>query len=112
MRWERSKNMKKIECYLRDGAVESLLDALSETGINGVTVFPVHGFGRQRGKGGRLIPKVKVEILALETELEEVLKTVTRFSRRGEYGDGKIAIIELFDAIRIRTGETGAKALI
>src|SRR3954471_15082137 len=98
--------MKKIECYVREEAVDGLLNELDKTGVNGVTVSSVLGFGRQRGKGGlgQLIPKMKVEILALEAELEGVLRTVTNLTRRGEYGDGKIAIIDLADAIRIRTG--------
>ena len=112
MRWEGFIKMKKIECYLREEAIEGLLEALTKTGVNGVTVCPVLGFGRQRGKGGHLIPKMKVEILALEAELEDVLRTVTKLTRRGEYGDGKIAITDLVDAIRIRTGETGVKALL
>ena len=104
--------MKKIECFLREGDVSALLDALDKSGVNGVTLSYVQGFGRQRGKGARLLPKVKMEILALETELDDVVRMVTQFTRRGEYGDGKIAIIELANAIRIRTGETGPKALL
>jgi nitrogen regulatory protein PII len=104
--------MKKIECYLREDDVDALLAALNKSGINGVTVTPVRGFGRQRGKEGHLLPKVKVEMLALEAELDDVLRTVTKFSRSGKYGDGKIAITELFNVIRIRTGESGPKALL
>jgi nitrogen regulatory protein P-II 1 len=106
--------MKKIECYVREADAYELLAGLSKSGINGVTASTVQGFGRQRGQEGegKLIPKVKVEILALEVEVDTVLSTVMKFTRHGNYGDGKIAILELADAIRVRTGETGPKALM
>lgn len=104
--------MKKIECYLREADIKPLIDALNNTGVGGVTVYPVQGFGRQKGKGeGTLLPKMKVEIIVLEVELERILNTIMSISQKGSMGDGKIAVSPVDDVIRIRTGENGAKAL-
>ncbi len=104
--------MKKIECYLRETDIDPLINALTKTGIGGLTVYPVQGFGRQKGKGeGMLLSKMKVEIIVLDIELDRVLSTITSVTRKGTMGDGKIAILPVDDVICVRTGEKGAKAL-
>ncbi len=104
--------MKKIECYIRESDVQAVVDALAKTGIGGMSVYPIQGFGRQRGKGeGALMPKMKVEVFALDIETDFVLGTILEITRKGGFGDGKIAILPVDDVIRIRTGEKGAKAV-
>src|SRR4051812_15139953 len=69
--------MKKIECYIREADVEPLVEALSKTGVGGITVYPIQGFGRQKGKGlGVLRPRMKMEVFALDMEVEYVLGTI------------------------------------
>jgi nitrogen regulatory protein P-II 1 len=104
--------MKKIECYIRESDVEALVDALGKTGVSGISVYPVQGFGRQRSKGrGTLLPKMKVEVFTLDIETEYVLGTILDVTRKGGFGDGKIAVLPVDDVIRVRTGEKGAKAV-
>lgn len=104
--------MKKIECYIRQSDAERLIEALAKTGIGGVTAYPVQGFGRQRAKGhGLLMAKMKLEVFALDMEVDVVLNTISEVTRKGGFGDGKIAILPVDDVIRIRTGEKGAKAV-
>jgi len=104
--------MKKIECYIRESDVSALVEALAKTGVGGVSVFPVQGFGKQHGKGkAALMPKMKVEVFTLDIETEYVLGTILDVTRRGHFGDGKIAVLPVDDVIRIRTGEKGAKAV-
>ncbi len=114
-RWKSERffyTMKKIECYIREVSVQPLVEALSRTGIGGISVYPVQGFGRQKGKGqGRLLPKMKVEVFALDIEADYVLGTILDVTRRGSFGDGKIAVLPVIDVIRVRTGEKGAKAV-
>jgi nitrogen regulatory protein PII len=104
--------MKKIECYIRESDVQPLVAALSKTGIGGISLYPVQGFGRQMGKGsGNLMSKMKVELFALDIEMDYVIGTILEITRKGGFGDGKIAILPVDDVIRIRTGEKGAKAV-
>ena len=104
--------MKKIECYLRESDVPVLVEALAETGVGGMSVYPVQGFGKQHGKGKvTLLPKMKVEVFTLDIETEYVLGTILKVTRQGKIGDGKIAVLPVDDVIRIRTGEKGAKAV-
>jgi nitrogen regulatory protein P-II 1 len=104
--------MKKIECYIRETDAQAVVDALAKTGISGITIYPVQGFGRQRSKGkGTLMPKMKLEIFTLDIEMDYVLGTILEVTRKGRFGDGKIAILPVDDVIRIRTGEKGAKAV-
>ena len=104
--------MKKIECYIRESDVSTLVEALAKTGVGGVSVYPVRGFGKQQGKGkATLMPKMKVEVFTLDIETEYVLGTILKVTRQGQFGDGKIAILPVDDVIRIRTGEKGAKAV-
>ena len=104
--------VKKIECYIREADVPILVQALSKTGVGGISVYPVQGFGKQKGQGtGSLMPKMKVEVFTLDIETEYVLGTILDVTQTGKFGDGKIAIIPVDDVIRIRTGEKGAKAV-
>lgn len=104
--------MKKIECFIRENDVTAVVSALAKTGIGGVSVYPIQGFGRQKGKGeGALLPKMKLEVFALDIETDFVLGTILEVTRKGGFGDGKIAILPVDDVIRIRTGEKGAKAV-
>ena len=105
--------MKKIECFIRETDADVLVDALAKSGIGGVTLYPVRGFGRQRGHRGEgaLMPKVKVEIFTLDIETEKVVSKILAVTRKGSIGDGKIAVLPVDDIIRIRTGEKGAKAV-
>lgn len=104
--------VKKIECYIRESDVPLLVEALAKTGVGGVSVYPVQGFGKQKGQGtGSLMPKMKVEVFTLDIETEYVLGTILDVTHQGKFGDGKIAILPVDDVIRIRTGEKGAKAV-
>src|SRR5882762_3130384 len=106
------RKMKKIECYIRDADVTPLVHALSKTGIGGLTVYPVQGFGRQKGKGQEiLMPRMKLEVFALDMETEYILGTILEVTRKHDFGAGKIAVLPVDDVIRIRTGEQGPKAV-
>ena len=112
--------MKKIEAIIRHFKLEDVKNALSELGVQGMTVTEVRGFGRQKGhtemyRGTEyavdFVPKVKVEVAVNEDSLQKVLDTIMRTAQTGQIGDGKIFVAELADTIRIRTGETGNDAL-
>ena len=104
--------VKKIECYIRETDVPMLVEALAKTGVGGVSLYPVQGFGKQQGRGkGTLMPKVKLEVFTLDIETEYVLGTILDVTHQGNFGDGKVAILPVDDVIRIRTGEKGAKAV-
>ena len=112
--------MKKIEAIIRHFKVEDVKNALNESGVQGMTVTEVRGFGRQKGhtetyRGTEyavdFVPKVKVEIVVGDDQLQSVIDTVIKTSQTGQIGDGKIFVSDLADTIRIRTGETGAEAL-
>jgi nitrogen regulatory protein P-II 2 len=94
--------------------------ALSEIGVQGMTVTEVKGFGRQKGhtelyRGAEyvvdLLPKVKIEIAVEAAQVERVIETITRAARTGKIGDGKIFVCPLEHVVRVRTGETGKDAL-
>lgn len=112
--------MKRIEAYVRVNHLESVLHALEEVGILGVTAEQVRGYGRQQGRTDKyrgstyalnLIPKAKVEVVVADEHLEEAIEAIVVASRTGEIGDGKIFVSEVLDAIRVRTGERGVAAL-
>ncbi|MGO0123099.1 P-II family nitrogen regulator [Desulfothermobacter acidiphilus] len=112
--------MKKIEAIIRPEKLEAVKDSLGKFGIHGMTVYQVMGCGTQRGwtevYRGReysinLLPKVKVEIAVPDHQVEEVVKLILEVARTGEIGDGKIFVSNLEDAVRVRTGERGEKAL-
>ncbi len=112
--------MKKIEAVIRPGKLEEVKEALNKININGITISQVMGCGLQKGRKEyyrgteitlNLLPKVKVEIVTGDSNVEEVIKIISDTSRTGEVGDGKIFIYNIEDVIRIRTGEKGDKAI-
>lgn len=110
----------KIDIITRQNKFDELKDALNQIGITGMTVYQVLGCGNQKGKtelyhGNELtmdlLPKVKIEICVCEVPVELVIETATKVLRTGKIGDGKIFIYPVENAIKIRTGEEGVKAL-
>ena len=112
--------MKKIEAVIRHFKLEEVKDALTEIGIQGMTVTEVRGFGRQKGHKGQyrgaeytvdFLPKVKMEVVISDDLAKTVIDTLVRTARTGQMGDGKIFVTDLEEMIRIRTGESGSEAL-
>ena len=112
--------MKKIECITRPLKVEAIKDALGQIGIVGMTVTEVRGCGKQRGRTERyrgaeyvvsLLPKVKIEIVVSDEQVDDVVNAILNTARTGEIGDGKIFVVPVEQAIRIRTGEAGEDAI-
>ncbi len=112
--------VKKIEVVIREEALNPLKEALHNAGFTPLTVYPVRGRGRQGGIKYRwpegveyydLLPRMKVEIVVDDGEVEKVIEIITKTVKRGVPGDGKIFIIPVEEVIRIRTGERGAKAI-
>ena len=112
--------MKKIEAVIRHFKLEEVKDALTEIGIQGMTVTEVRGFGRQKGhkeqyRGAEysvdFLPKVKVEVVIGDDQAKQVIETLVRTARTGQMGDGKIFVTDLEEMVRIRTGEIGEEAL-
>ncbi len=106
--------MKKIECIIRPEKLKELAEALRETGISGLTVTEVKGFGQQttRPENYLFLPKTKIEIYLDDAKVEEVLATITKVCKTGKLGDGKAVVLAMEDAMRIRTGERGEKAIV
>ena len=112
--------MKKVEAIVRHFKLEDIKNALTEAGVNGMTVTEVRGYGRQKGhtevyRGTEynvdFVPKVKIEVVCSDKNLQMVIDTVLRSGQTGQIGDGKIFVTNLDNAIRIRTGESGEDAL-
>ena len=112
--------MKKIETIIRHFKLEEVKDALTEIGVQGMTVSEVRGFGRQKGHKEQyrgteytvdFLPKVKMEVVVGDDDAERVIEVSQRTARTGQIGDGKIFVIDLENMIRIRTGESGESAL-
>lgn len=112
--------MKKVEAIIRLEKLDRVKDALNVSGLSGMTVTHVTGCGLQGGKteyyrGSKytinLLPKVKIELVVNDDHLSEVLDIIVKVARTGEIGDGKIFIYDIQDAVRIRTGEKGEKAI-
>ena len=112
--------MKKIEAVIRHFKLEEVKDALTEIGVQGMTVSEVRGFGRQKGhkeqyRGAEysvdFLPKVKMEMVVADEQFKAVLETLIQTARTNQIGDGKIFITDLEEMIRIRTGESGADSL-
>jgi nitrogen regulatory protein P-II 1 len=112
--------MKKVEAIVRHFKLEDIKNALTEAGVNGMTVTEVRGYGRQKGhtevyRGTEynvdFVPKVKVEVICADNNLQTVVDTILRAGQTGQIGDGKIFITNLENAIRIRTGESGEEAI-
>jgi nitrogen regulatory protein P-II 1 len=112
--------MKKVEAIVRHFKLEDVKNALTEEGIHGMTVCEVRGYGRQKGhteiyRGTEyavdFVPKVKIEVVCTDENLDQVIQTILRTAQTGQIGDGKVFVQNLENAIRIRTGETGNEAL-
>lgn len=112
--------MKKIEAIVKPFKLDEVKDALHGIGIQGMTVTEVKGFGRQKGhvelyRGAEyeitFVPKVKLELVIIDSMLEKVISTIQTTANTGKIGDGKIFVSNLEQAIRIRTGETGDAAV-
>ena len=112
--------MKKVEAIIRHFKLEDVKNALSERGIHGMTVQEVRGFGRQKGhtetyRGTEyavdFVPKVKIEVICSDAQLDTVVQTILQHAKTGDIGDGKVFISDLADVVRIRTGERGEDAL-
>ena len=112
--------MKKIEAIIKPFKLEEVKDALAEIGIEGMTVSEVKGFGRQKGhteiyRGSEYIvdflPKIKVEVVLTDAQLDQATAAIIKAAKTGKIGDGKIFISSVDEAVRIRTEETGDKAV-
>jgi nitrogen regulatory protein P-II 1 len=112
--------MKKVEAIIRHFKLEEVKTALSEQGIAGMTITEVRGFGRQKGhtemyRGTEyqvdFVPKIKLEVVVPDSNLQLVLDTIMRSAQTGQVGDGKMFVTDLSDVVRIRTGETGESAI-
>lgn len=112
--------MKLIEAVIKPFKMDEVKDALNEIGIEGITISEVKGFGRQKGhtelyRGAEyvvdFIPKIKMEIAVSDELVGKVVETIENTAKTGRIGDGKIFIIPLDDAVRIRTGEKGTDAI-
>jgi nitrogen regulatory protein PII len=112
--------MKLISCIIRPYKLDEVRDALAAAGVSGITVSEVRGFGRQKGhtelyRGAEYVvdflPKLKVEVVVTDDQLDGVLEAIQQSARTGSVGDGKIFVSPVDQVIRIRTGELDADAL-
>ena len=112
--------MKKIEAIIKPFKLEAVKEAISETGIQGMTVSEVKGFGRQKGhteiyRGSEytvdFLPKVKIEVVVDDDNAQTVIDAISKAANTGKIGDGKVFVSPVEEAIRIRTGEKGAAAV-
>jgi nitrogen regulatory protein PII len=115
-----SKCMKKIEAIIKPFKLEEVKEALSSLGIQGMTVSEVKGFGRQKGhteiyRGSEytvdFLPKIKIELVIQENLLESAVEAIVKAAKTGKIGDGKVFVSPIENAIRIRTDETGERAI-
>ncbi|WP_373795785.1 P-II family nitrogen regulator [Neisseria dentiae] len=112
--------MKKIEAIIKPFKLDDVREALTEIGITGMTVTEVKGFGRQKGhteiyRGAEyavdFLPKVKLELVLADADVERAVETIVETARSGKIGDGKIFVLPVEEAIRIRTGERSDAAV-
>lgn len=112
--------MKRVEAIVRPNALEPVKDALEAAGIIGMSVEQVRGFGRQQGRTDKyrgstyalnLLPKVKIDVVVCDEDVDLTVETIAKVTQTGEIGDGKIFVTEVLEAVRIRTGERGDSAL-
>jgi len=112
--------MKKIEAIVRPSRLDEVKEALNSVGVSGMTVSEVKGFGRQKGhkelyRGAEYIvdfvPKIKVEVVVQDDFVGQAIDAIERAARTGNLGDGKIFVLEVVEAVRLRTGERGNLAL-
>ena len=112
--------MKKIEAIIKPFKLDEVKEALNEVGLHGITVLEAKGFGRQKGhtelyRGAEYIvdflPKVKIELFVEESMLDRAVEAIQQAAHTGRIGDGKIFILPVENAVRVRTGETGSEAI-
>ena len=112
--------MKMINAIIKPFKLDDVREALSEIGVQGITVTEVKGFGRQKGhtelyRGAEYVvdflPKLKVEVVVKDSALEQTIETISKAANTGKIGDGKIFVSTIEEAIRIRTGEIGDDAI-
>ena len=112
--------MKLVTAVIKPFKLDDVREALSEIGVQGITVTEVKGFGRQKGhtelyRGAEYVvdflPKVKIDVAIGDDMLDRVIESITKAANTGKIGDGKIFVVSLEQAIRIRTGETGTDAI-
>ena len=112
--------MKKIEAIIRPFKLDDVREALSEIGVRGMTLTEVKGYGRQKGhtelyRGSEykidFLPKIKIEIVAADAMVENIVSTLVKAARTGQVGDGKIFVSHVDDVIRVRTEESGEDAV-
>ncbi|MBN2022460.1 MAG: P-II family nitrogen regulator [Pirellulales bacterium] len=112
--------MKKIEALIRHVTIDTVREALTTVGVKGMTLTEVRGFGRQKGhteifRGSEyavnFVPKIKLEVVVSDDELDAVVAEIVRTARTGQVGDGKVFVSELTEVIRIRTGQRGDDAV-
>jgi nitrogen regulatory protein P-II 1 len=112
--------MKKIEAIIKPFKLDEVKEALQEVGVQGITVTEAKGFGRQKGhtelyRGAEYVvdflPKVKIEIVLVDDQVDRAVEAIQKAARTGRIGDGKIFISTIEEVIRIRTGETGQDAI-
>jgi len=112
--------VKKIEAIIKPFKLDDVKDALHEVGVSGITVVEVKRFGRQKGhtelyRGAEYVidflPKVKVEVVVEDSMVENVIEAIENAARTGRIGDGKIFVLDVGQAVRIRTGDRGSDAI-
>ena len=117
---KRKNTMKLVTAIIKPFKLDDVREALSEIGVQGITVTEVKGFGRQKGhtelyRGAEYVvdflPKVKIEVAVKADLVDQVIESISKASNTGKIGDGKIFVYNLEQVVRIRTGETGSDAL-
>ena len=112
--------MKKIEAIVQPHKLDAVKEALKSAGIDGLTIYEVHGYGRQKGhtetyRGAEykvdVLPKIKLELVIPEAQLERIVNVIADSAKTGKIGDGKIFISSIENAVRIRNGDLGESAL-
>ena len=112
--------MKLVTAIIKPFKLDDVRESLSEIGVQGITVTEVKGFGRQKGhtelyRGAEYVvdflPKVKIDVAIADDQLDRVIEAIAKAANTGKIGDGKIFVVNLEQAIRIRTGETGTDAV-
>jgi nitrogen regulatory protein P-II 1 len=112
--------MKKVEAIIKPFKLDEVKSALSAVGVQGMTVTEVRGFGRQKGhkevyRGAEyvveLVPKIKIEVVVPDQTMTRVVETIASAAKTGKIGDGKIFVVAIEEAVRIRTGERGENTL-
>ncbi len=112
--------MKMITAIIKHFKLDDVRKALTDSGVQGMTVIEVKGFGRQKGhmevyRGVeyevKFLPKIKIEVVVVDEKADDVVRTIAESAKTGEIGDGKIFVYNLQEVVRIRTGETGEEAI-